>query len=56
MKIEEILEGLEFRKGSLEEVIRVLEKERPESSLIEEYQVRLDEVESLHNWIKENST
>ena len=56
MKIKEILTGLNYRLESLRVSEAVLKKE-PETfyTQITDTQARIDELESVYNWIKENS-
>lgn len=57
MKIEDIVEGIEYRLNGLRECIETLEASESRKailSVIMDYEVRFDELDSLQVWIKEN--
>jgi hypothetical protein len=50
----EILGGLRYRITNLEKAINVLSKEGTLDSICDDYQSRLDELESIYHWIDED--
>ena len=54
MDSKEILDGLKYRIARLEETMSLLIKEG-QLHHIDDYTARIDELDSVHKWIKENS-
>lgn len=55
MTTKEILEGLVFRLDNLKKSYQVLEKEQDMDFILNDYDSRIDELESVYAWIKGNS-
>lgn len=55
MTDKEILNGLEYRLKNLKEARDCLEKSGKCKEVVEDLSSRIDEIESIHLWIKENS-
>jgi len=55
MTLDEIVAGLEYRLDNLQAVRDTLIEENQLNGLIEDYEVRIDEIDSVLTWIKENS-
>ena len=54
MTNKEILEGLSYRIKNLNKTLKVCQKYYMSDRLIDETIARIDELESVYNWIKEN--
>jgi hypothetical protein len=54
MTTKEVLKGLRFRLKSLKETVRVVTKvdEHSWSMVVQDYETRIDEVETLIEWIE----
>ncbi len=54
MTNKEILKGLKYRIDSLEKAKKCYEEEGSLAVLVQETEGRIDELESVYNWIKSN--
>ncbi len=54
MTVNEILEGLKFRLANLEQGLEVISEEEGLEFVKADYESRIDEIESIIHWIKEN--
>jgi hypothetical protein len=54
MTTKEILNGIKYRITNLEKALGVLSKEGTLDSICDDYQSRLDELESIYHWIEED--
>jgi len=54
MTIKEILAGLQYRINSIKESVEVIKPIMPNNGLLKDWEARVDELESVKKWIKEN--
>jgi archaellum component FlaC len=55
MTIREVLEGLEYRLKGLTDAYECLSKESNLTSVLNDFEIRIDEVESMYRWVRKNS-
>lgn len=54
MTIKEVLHGINYRINSIKESHECIQKIAPNNNLLRDWEARLDELESIQKWIKEN--
>ena len=54
MTTKEILKGLKYRLDNLKKAQEVIENEKGLEYIKTDYEARIDEIESVYSWIKEN--